>query len=62
VVILGFCGKMPAEEPYVRLSQFASIYYFAHFLIILPIVSKIERPLPLPNSITESVLGKAATA
>jgi ubiquinol-cytochrome c reductase cytochrome b subunit len=62
VLILGFCGKMPAEEPYVRLSQLAAIYYFAHFLIILPIVSKIERPLPLPNSITEAVLGKAATA
>jgi ubiquinol-cytochrome c reductase cytochrome b subunit len=24
----------------------------------LPIVSRIERPLPLPNSITEAVTGK----
>jgi ubiquinol-cytochrome c reductase cytochrome b subunit len=39
------------------LSQIASLYYFAHFLIILPIVSSIERPEPLPFSITESVLG-----
>ena len=62
IVILGICGKAPAEEPYVRISQLASIYYFAHFLIILPIVSRIERPLPLPNSITEAVLGKHATA
>ena len=37
-------------------------YYFAHFLIILPIVSKIERPLPLPNSITEAVLGTDNTS
>jgi ubiquinol-cytochrome c reductase cytochrome b subunit len=40
------------------ISQIASLYYFAHFLIILPIVSSIERPDPLPFSITEAVLGK----
>lgn len=61
ILVLGYCGGAPAEEPYVMISQFASIYYFAHFLIILPIVSAIERPKPLPNSISESVLhGEAA--
>ena len=40
------------------MSQIASAYYFAHFLIILPIVSASERPRPLPNSITEAVLAK----
>ena len=40
------------------ISQIAAIYYFAHFLIILPIVSAIERPEPLPFSITEAVLGQ----
>ncbi len=62
IVVLSICGMMPAEEPYVRLGQLASAYYFAHFLIILPIVSKIERPLQLPNSITEAVLGKSNTS
>jgi ubiquinol-cytochrome c reductase cytochrome b subunit len=62
IIILGICGMKPAAEPWVRLGQIAAAYYFAHFLIILPIVSRIERPLPLPNSITEAVLGKAATA
>jgi ubiquinol-cytochrome c reductase cytochrome b subunit len=56
--VLFYCGGAPAAEPYVMLSQIASIYYFAHFLIILPIVSSIERPDPLPFSITEAVLGK----
>jgi ubiquinol-cytochrome c reductase cytochrome b subunit len=56
VAILGYCGGAPAEEPYVIISQIASAYYFAHFLIILPAVSRVERPLPLPNSITEAVL------
>ena len=62
IVILGICGMKPAAEPWVRLGQLASAYYFAHFLIILPIVSRIERPLPLPNSITEAVLGKHKAA
>ncbi len=60
VVVLGICGGAPAAEPYVIISQIASAYYFAHFLIILPIISRIEKTLPLPNSITEAVLAKAA--
>ena len=61
VLILGFCGGRPAEEPWVMLSQAATIYYFAHFLIILPVLSWVEKPLPLPRSITASVLhGEAA--
>ncbi len=58
VIVLGICGGAPAEEPYVMISQLATAYYFAHFLIILPLISMVERPLPLPNSITESVLAK----
>jgi ubiquinol-cytochrome c reductase cytochrome b subunit len=56
VLILGYCGGQPAEPLYVALSQLASAYYFAHFLIILPLIAKFERPLPLPSSITASVL------
>jgi ubiquinol-cytochrome c reductase cytochrome b subunit len=63
VLILGYCGGAPAEEPFVIISQAATIYYFAHFLIILPLVSVLERPLALPNSIAESVLhGEKAEA
>ncbi len=58
MAVLFYCGGAPAEEPFVMISQIASLYYFAHFLIILPLVSSIERPDPLPFSITESVLGK----
>lgn len=62
MAVLFYCGGAPAAEPYVMLSQIASLYYFAHFLIILPIVSAIEKPLPLPYSITEAVLGKDEAA
>ena len=57
-IVLFICGGAPAEEPYVMISQVASAYYFAYFLIILPLLSRIEKPLPLPNSITEAVTGK----
>ncbi|NJC33050.1 ubiquinol-cytochrome c reductase cytochrome b subunit [Sphingomonas jejuensis] len=56
VLALGYLGGAPAEEPYVMLSQFFAAYYFAHFLIIIPIISRIERPLPMPGSITDAVL------
>src|SRR5205085_10511476 len=45
------------------LGQAAAAYYFIHFLVILPLVSKFETPLPLPTSITDSVLhGEQAEA
>jgi ubiquinol-cytochrome c reductase cytochrome b subunit len=42
------------------ISQIAAAYYFAHFLIILPLVCRFEHPLPLPLSITSAVLGSEA--
>ncbi|QZD87129.1 cytochrome b [Qipengyuania psychrotolerans] len=57
MIVLFICGGAPAEEPYVMLSQIATAYYFLHFLVILPIVSSVEKPEPLPYSITEAVLG-----
>ncbi len=57
-LVLGVAGGKPAEEPWVRLSQVFTAYYFAHFLIILPLVSRLEKTLPLPNSISEAVLAK----
>ena len=62
VLILGYCGGAPAEPRYVAISQVAAIYYFAHFLIILPLVARFEKPLPLPSSITASVLSGGGPA
>jgi ubiquinol-cytochrome c reductase cytochrome b/c1 subunit len=59
VVVLGFCGAHPPEGFWVPLAQVGTLYYFFHFLILLPILGKIERPLPLPPSIAEAVLKKA---
>lgn len=56
-VILGYCGGKPAEGTYVIISQWATIYYFAHFIIITPLVGWLERPKALPSSISESIHG-----
>lgn len=56
VAILGYCGAAPAEEPFVRISQLAAAYYFIHFLILVPLVARLETPKPLPRSIADPVL------
>jgi quinol-cytochrome oxidoreductase complex cytochrome b subunit len=53
---LGWLGAKPAEGGYVIASRILTFYYFAHFLIILPLLGVFERTRPLPNSISESVL------
>ena len=57
-VLLGWLGAMPAEGIYVILSRICTLYYFAHFLVVMPVVSRIEKPKPLPASIHDSVLKK----
>ncbi len=60
VVVLGYCGAHPPEGWFVVVSRFGTAYYFFHFLILLPILGKIERPLPLPPSIADAVLKQKA--
>ncbi|MEM0930586.1 MAG: cytochrome b N-terminal domain-containing protein [Pseudomonadota bacterium] len=53
---LGWLGAQPAEQPYILMAQLATLYYFAYFVVILPVLSVTETPLPLPKSISEAVL------
>ena len=62
VLGIGYCGAKPAEGLYLILSQLGTAYYFFHFLILLPILGKIETPLPLPTSISEPVTGGGGAA
>ncbi len=57
-IFLGWLGSRPAEGTYVAMAQVATAYYFAFFIIIMPILGLIETPKRLPNSITEAVLEK----
>ena len=49
-----------AEGGYVIAARILTFYYFAHFLIILPLLGWFEKTKPLPNSISESILAAEA--
>ena len=55
-VALGYLGSKPAEGVYVMWAQVFTAFYFGHFLVIMPVISRIEKPLPMPESISHSVL------
>ena len=60
-IALGYLGAKPAEGIYVILARLCTIYYFAHFFIILPVLGLIEKARALPESISESVLSENAS-
>src|ERR1700760_898406 len=57
VIVLGICGAHKPEGIWVVLSRVATLWYFLHMLVILPLLGKLERPLPLPESISRPVIG-----
>ena len=54
--ILGWVGAMPADGIYVLIARVSTVYYFAFFLIIMPLLSRFESANSLPTSIASSVL------
>ena len=52
-MMLTYVGAMPAEGIYVILGRIGTAYWFLWFLVIVPLVSKYEKPKPMPNSIHE---------
>tara|TARA_A100001037_G_C14868313_1_gene508390 strand:- start:203 stop:748 length:546 start_codon:yes stop_codon:yes gene_type:complete len=56
-IVLGWVGAQPAEGTALIIGQIGTFYYFIHFLVVMPVLGKIETPLPLPASIAEPVTG-----
>jgi ubiquinol-cytochrome c reductase cytochrome b/c1 subunit len=54
--VLGVVGANPPEGGWLLAGRIATAYYFLHFLVILPLIGLLERPRPLPASISEAVL------
>ena len=52
-VVLMWCGAMPAEPPYSTIALIGATYWFAYFLVILPILGIVEKPLTPPETIEE---------
>ncbi len=55
-IILGWIGANPPEGHFLIIGRAASVYYFAHFLVFVPLLAKFEPRRALPNSISEAVL------
>ena len=52
-IVLMWAGSRPAEFPYDWISLIGATYWFAYFLIILPILGVIEKPLTPPATIED---------
>jgi ubiquinol-cytochrome c reductase cytochrome b subunit len=66
---LGWCGAVNPDDyvlgtpmTFLILGQILTAYYFAYFLVVLPVLGFIEKPKERPVSIEASVLGKQPTA
>lgn len=75
-LLLGWCGAKNPDDVIIAmgtneegvatgftvltLAQILTAYYFAYFLVILPVLGFTERPKPRPASIEASVLGDTA--
>jgi ubiquinol-cytochrome c reductase cytochrome b subunit len=60
VLMLGYLGAQPAEGIYLILSRVGTIYYFLHFIVVLPVVGLLERTDPVPMSIADPVMTGSA--
>ena len=52
-VFLMWLGARPAAEPYASLALIGATYWFAYFLVILPLLGVIEKPLAPPSTIED---------
>jgi len=52
-VVLMWVGAMPTDGIYPYISLLGATYWFAYFLVILPLLGVIEKPLPMPATIED---------
>ena len=57
-IALGYLGSQNPEGLFLVASRICTAYYFIHFLLVLPILGLVEKPKPIPESITKAVLEK----
>ncbi len=62
LVVLTWIGAKSADEiifmdiQAVTIGQVATFWYFFHFFFLLPVLSRVEKTLPLPESIASAVI------
>ena len=62
MLVLGYVGSQKPEGLPVIMGRVATAYYFAYYLILLPVIGLIERPRPIPESIAAAVLPQGGAA
>jgi len=55
---LWYAGGRPPEGMALVIGRVCTVYYFVHFIILMPLVGWFEKPLKLPASISEPVLAE----
>ena len=61
VIGLGYLGSQPPEGGAVIAARILTAWYFATFLVVLPLLGLFEKTKPLPASINDAVLAKHAS-
>jgi ubiquinol-cytochrome c reductase cytochrome b subunit len=61
-MILMWIGAQPAEGIYLIIGRLATAYWFAHFLLVMPIVGLIEKPLSRPETVEQAFNEKHSIA
>ena len=59
---LGYVGAHEPRGIIITLGRIGTFYFYLHFFVLMPLVGKLERPRPLPISISAAVLGERAPA
>lgn len=44
-LLLVWIGGQPVEEPYIFIGQMAAVFYFVYFLVLTPLVGRLENKL-----------------
>ena len=59
-LLLGYLGAQVPEGVYLLLTRVSTFYYFAFFILIMPALSRLERPKPTPIGISNPALDQNA--
>ena len=51
-LLLTWIGSQPVEEPFILVGQLASIFYFAYFLVMGPLLGYLENRLLFPKGVS----------
>jgi ubiquinol-cytochrome c reductase cytochrome b subunit len=55
-LLLGWLGQKPVEDPYILVSQLATIVFFIYFLVVLPLLGYLEKSFYLSTVKTKNAV------